>query len=388
MPTACFLLDHFWGDRTGGAEWQTFVLCRALREHGWQVHYLAESVTGKTNETEEAHGIRVHWLPRLQWRSRIHLAQRRTFARVRELLDSIHPDLVYTRGNNCFTGIGATHRHKKSRAVKTIWGAAADWEISRRFYRDRLDYYARARWRKALLALDAGIKDGDHAREIEHADLLIAQTETQRRMFKERFNKAAIVLPSSHEVPDGPFLKSNPPTAVFVAHIGRRKRVELFVDLARACRDLEFRFVVVGDFTDAGYEAEVRARAANLPRVEFVGLKSKEETEAVIAAASLLVSTTDPGREGYPNVFIQAWLRQTPVVTLAFDPDHVIERHPFLGVAAHEESRMHEELRRLLGDPATLARMGGEAREWAIGRHSYEVNRDKIAGIFSAVLET
>src|SRR5437773_9294791 len=116
MPIAIFLLDHFWGERSGGAEWQTFVLCRALREAGWEVHYVAESLTGKRGATTEAEGILVHWLPPLQWRSRFHAPQRNTYRAVTAIFDRIKPDVIYSRGNNCFTGIGVTHRYRQGHA--------------------------------------------------------------------------------------------------------------------------------------------------------------------------------------------------------------------------------------------------------------------------------
>src|ERR1051326_1448737 len=303
MPTACFLLDHFWGERAGGAEWQTFVLCRALREAGWDVHYIAESLTGKSGQTTGKEGIIVHWLPPLQWRSRVHPAQRRFRDSVFSILDEIKPDIIYTRGNNAFTGIGVTHRYRATRMTKVAWGAAADWEISWAFYSQRLAYYQKSWWRKSLLWLDACFKDGDHGNEIHEADTVIVQTSAQQQLVRERFHKEAVVLSSSHEVPSNLPAKRTPMTVVFVAHIGRRKRVDLFVDLARRCADMDARFQVVSDFADSVHEKEIRTRAKELSKIEFLGQQPTEETNRLIAESSLLVSTTDAGREGYPNVF-------------------------------------------------------------------------------------
>ena len=382
MPTACFLLDHFWGERAGGAEWQTFVLCRALREAGWDVHYIAESLTGKSGQTTGKEGIIVHWLPPLQWRSRVHPAQRRFRDSVFSILDEIKPDIIYTRGNNAFTGIGVTHRYRATRMTKVAWGAAADWEISWDFYRQRLAYYQKSWWRKSLLWLDACFKDGDHGNEIHEADTVIVQTSAQQQLVRERFHKEAVVLSSSHEVPSNLPAKRTPMTVVFVAHIGRRKRVDLFVDLARRCADMDARFQVVGDFADSVHEKEIRTRAKELSKIEFLGQQPTEETNRLIAESSLLVSTTDAGREGYPNVFVQAWLRRTPVVSLAFDPDSVISEHEFLGCYARSMDTLINEVRRLLVNPSRLGVMGRSAREWAIRRHSYEANRGQIVRIF------
>lgn len=388
MPTACFLLDHFWGDREGGAEWQTFVLCRALREASWDVHYIAESTKGRTGATEEAHGIVVHWLAPLQWRSRYHGAQRQMFRTVTRILDEVKPVALYSRGNNAFTGIGLCHRYKRLRGIKTIWGAAAEWEISRNFYRQRLDYYSKSRWKKALLSLDARIKDRDHAAEIATADVVIAQTEDQRRLVVERFGREAAVLPSSHDIPAETFPKDRPPLIVFVAHIGRRKRVERFVELARRCSDLEAEFVVIGDFVDQRYEEEVKQAARGLRNVRFLGPRSLVETNNLIARASILVSTTDPGWEGYPNVFIQAWMRNTLVATLNHDPDGLIAKNEFLGIHGGSLDQMMVRLRSLIADQAKLEQWGKAAREWAIARHGCAANKDRIVEIFESVAQS
>lgn len=387
MPKACFLLDHFWGERSGGAEWQTFVLCRALCEAGWEVHYLAESLTGKTGQTTEKEGIVVHWLPALKWRNRFHPAQQRAYRVVSDILDGIKPDVIYSRGNNHFTGVGTCRRYRASRAIRCVWGAAADWEIGTTFYRQKLAYYQKERWKKCLLWIDAYVKDRDHAGEIVNADRIVVQSDTQRQLVRELFQKDAVVLPSSHDVPPYTVAKSDPPTVIFVAHIGRRKRAELFVELARRCNDLNARFLVVGDFTDATYEHEVRNKAVGLGTVEFLGPKPIEETNRLIGEASLLVSTTDPGREGYPNVFMQAWLRETPVASLAFDPDGVIAANGFLGVRADSMENLVNEVRLLLSDNASLAQMGQSARAWAQQRHGYEANKTAIVRIFTELAQ-
>ena len=63
--------------------------------------------------------------------------------------------------------------------------------------------------------------------------------------------------------------------------------------------------------------------------------------------AKVLVNTSDV--EGFPNSYLQAWIRGVPVVTL-IDPDAVIEREG-LGIAARSPDQTPDAIRHLLRDP-------------------------------------
>jgi hypothetical protein len=132
----------------------------------------------------------------------------------------------------------------------------------------------------------------------------------------------------------------------------------------------------------------MRERATGLRNVEFAGPLTAEETNRRIAQATVLVSTTDPGSEGFPNVFIQAWLRATPVISLAHDPDGVIAANPMLGRLAGSTDRLPSLVRDIISQPAEAREQGMLARNWTIRRHSYEANRSRIAEIFGGVAES
>jgi glycosyltransferase involved in cell wall biosynthesis len=91
-------------------------------------------------------------------------------------------------------------------------------------------------------------------------------------------------------------------------------------------------------------EVEDAARAR--PNVSFHGRLPYRETNKLYGRSRLLVNTSDV--EGFPNSYLQAWIRGVPVVTL-IDPDRVIEREG-LG-AATSPAAISDAVRNLLANP-------------------------------------
>jgi glycosyltransferase involved in cell wall biosynthesis len=104
-----------------------------------------------------------------------------------------------------------------------------------------------------------------------------------------------------------------------------------------------------------------------MPAVEYVGQKTLAEVNELLARAHVLVNTSE--HEGFPNTFIQAWMREVPVVSLRIDPDGVLGREG-IGVLAQTEEQLVEAVRILVTDPAKRAAYGVRARQHAMLRHS------------------
>jgi glycosyltransferase involved in cell wall biosynthesis len=81
--------------------------------------------------------------------------------------------------------------------------------------------------------------------------------------------------------------------------------------------------------------------------------------------------------EGFPNTFLQAWIRAVPVVTF-FDPDGLVKRLP-LGRVATSVDDMREAIRGLVEIPAERELLGRRAREFA--------TREYTTGVAARYLE-
>lgn len=131
-------------------------------------------------------------------------------------------------------------------------------------------------------------------------------------------------LPSPIAVPTTPPRKSPRPTVCFVARWDRRKRPELFFELARRRPDV--RFVAVGKGQDSAYDAELRRRYGNLPNLEMPGFLDQFSGTALsdlLGESWVLANTAE--REGLPTSFLEAFAHGCAILSRV-DPDRLVSR--------------------------------------------------------------
>jgi glycosyltransferase involved in cell wall biosynthesis len=134
--------------------------------------------------------------------------------------------------------------------------------------------------------------------------------------------------------------------ALWVSNIRRLKRPDRILELADRLPNVKIH-IVGGPLP--GEEAlflDVKRAAATKNNVSFHGRLSYWDASDLYGRAKLLVNTSDI--EGFPNSYLQAWIRGVPVATL-IDPDGVIEREG-LGVAAKSPDQIPDAITHLLGD--------------------------------------
>jgi len=125
-------------------------------------------------------------------------------------------------------------------------------------------------------------------------------------------------------VPEQAPVKAGRPTVCFVARWDRRKRPELFLELARRRPDV--RFVAVGKSADAAWDAELRRRYAGLPNLEMPGFVDQFSGTALsdlLGESWILVNTAE--REGLPTSFLEAFAYGCAILSRV-NPDGLVSR--------------------------------------------------------------
>ena len=130
-------------------------------------------------------------------------------------------------------------------------------------------------------------------------------------------------LPTPVEVPDK-IDKAPLPTVSFVSRWDKRKRPEIFFELARSFPDVHF--LAAGKSRNADYEQTLRTTYSGLPNLEMLGFIDQfnsDQLSKLLEKSWILVNTA--AREGLPNAFIEAAAHGCAILS-AVNPDEFASR--------------------------------------------------------------
>ena len=120
--------------------------------------------------------------------------------------------------------------------------------------------------------------------------------------------------------------------------------------------------------------------------MHWLGYVPYVQVEVWFRSAQVLLHTSAPGTEGFPNVFLQAWAASIPVVSTGSNPDDLLTTGG-LGYCLHTVDEVVAALQTLAADPARAQAIGAHARRHVWENHRPEVVIPQIAQWFQGLLE-
>lgn len=280
----------------GGAEVQQTLLVRALAADGFRVTVL--TADHGQPEVVDSGGVCIH---------RVRSPGKRGIKGLRFIhphltdvvmaLRRIDPDVVYFRTAGFRAAAVAWYARLARKPF--VYACASDLELlaDAREPSTRRDAYL---FRLALRC----------------ADSVLVQNVRQRQLLKDNLGRDGVILPNCYWEP-GAGVGAAGGHVLWVGSVRPLKSPEVFIELAR--RHPARRFRMVGgashqDPTGPEYYERIRAIAATVTNLEFVGYVPFRDVGKHFDHASVLVNTSQT--EGFPNTFLQAWIRGVP--TLSF----------------------------------------------------------------------
>ena len=361
MARICILVPSHWGAFKGGAEFQAHRLAERLVETTpHEVTYLAVRVP----ELSDNYAYQLRTIPSRLGRMRYRFGFFWDSPTVYAALKRIQPDVVIQRVACAYTGVAAYYCSRFKATM--IWHISSDKDV---------EPHPEITTRGIPGAIDtAMLRYG-----IRHTDLIIAQTNAQAAALEMSYGRSATaIVPNFHPLPTEEYPKHRRFTVIWVAALKPLKQPEMFVALAREFADnpnIEFR--LIGRSGQDQWGSALLRSISETPNLKYLGELEMEEVNRELARAHILVNTSV--YEGFSNVFIQAWMRGTPVLSLNVDPDDLMDKFG-LGFRTDSLANLRCRLCNLYEDRELLERIGARAKNYACANYSM-ANADRICGI-------
>jgi glycosyltransferase involved in cell wall biosynthesis len=370
-PRFLFVIQHHFTRITGGTEMQAWMLASELARRGWDVHYASEMNNVPASPVLD--GVTLHGLPEnpSYWRG-----NRRP---LRDLMLALRPDVIYTRIFSSYLGFMVMDAPA---GAFTVWSTASGNDGRAWPY---LTYGRRShpgllfvRRMPVYLWHDYLARKGR-----KRARLVLAQQRDQQRDLARLGVRAEILRNSHPPVPEDDVQRhQGKPVVLWADSIKLIKRPELFIELARRCRDLPAEFLMIGGIQHENYQPQIEAAVRELANFRYGGFVPLSTVEQVFAGAHLHVKTSLP-IEGFPNTFVQAWLHGVPVVSYENDPEGLLNERQ-LGVCATRFDELEQAVRDLVNHPEKRREIGARARAFARSEFDLQHNVDRLEDLLSS----
>ena len=210
---------------------------------------------------------------------------------------------------------------------------------------------------------------------------IIVQSEYQKRLLKEKFNKKGTIIKMPFPISEKIDFERTPhPTIIWVGSLAKVKQPELFVQLAE--RIPEANFVMIGGNYDESSDIPnyIIEKGVTLPNFRYLGVVPFNQIDIYFKKATILANTSL--FEGFPNAFIQSWMYCNPVVSLNADPDEIICNFK-LGFHSKSVDKMVIDIKELLRNPALCEQIGNNGRQYVENNHDINTIVYEYIDIFS-----
>ncbi len=344
----CFILPAHWSGILGGAEIQVRYIMDALRKEGiYDIYYICRS----TSLTDDD-GIKIYQINQDQFLTKFMRCV--DYAQVMKFLEVIQPDIIYTRVDVPYVGMAARYCQKHD--CKLIWHIAHVQDVSQYRVKNK---------RSFLRYIDRKIFEYG----VKRADVIIGQAAYQNQLLQKNYGvPCTAIIPNFH--PEAKLIKkeNKPIKIVWVASIKASKQPHIFLQLAKAFQEhANVEFTMIGAIQNSEWEGKLQQEVNQIKNLSYLGELPLEKVNEILAASHIFVNTSKA--EGFPNTFIQAWLRKVAVVSLLIDPDFVLKNNN-LGGASGNLEQLIQDVSFLINQPEERQQIAERSYQFAIKNYS------------------
>jgi len=219
--------------------------------------------------------------------------------------------------------------------------------------------------------------------DLKFANLIVSQSKWQKKKLKENFNKNSVIIKNAFKLPNINESAPNKKSLLWVGNIRSVKRPFLFLNIAKKLSDYKF-IMIGGRFSEEPHLYDkIRKKSKKIPNLHFKGYVPHSDIFEYYKKASVLIHTSKT--EGFPNVFLEAWMHYIPVISLSVDPDKIISRLK-LGFCSKDLERMIQDVDFLLNNESVRKKMGKNCRKYVEKNHDIKKITDKYEKIITRLI--
>ena len=360
----CFVVNEFFGwGKYGGFGSATRMIATGLAAQGVAVDVVTPLRQGQA-PIERADGITVRGFPPWSTRDQIG-AYRASNADIYHSQDPSVGTLLCQRAM-------PDRRHVVTCQDPRTW---RDWWIELSCYLDERRYKSLLTW---------PYEDNPLVwRAVRRADAVFSEAKhiVPKAQKKYRLKVAPQFLPNPVPLPEGPVVKAERPTVCFVGRFDKRKRPEVFFELAKRCPDVHC--IAVGAANSARMDRLLRQRYGGIANLELTGFLDRFASPRfaeVLSRSWVLVNTA--AREGLPVTFLEAASYRCAILSQV-NPDEFASRF-----GCHAEAGDFEAgLRTLLSNDRWRA-CGEAACAYVGATHALDVVIDQHLDAYRSLVAT
>ena len=121
-----------------------------------------------------------------------------------------------------------------------------------------------------------------------------------------------------------------------------------------------------------------------IQNLDFMGFVPHNKIFDYYKKAILLINTSKT--EGFPNVFLEAWVHSIPVISLNVDPDGIITKFK-LGYHSKHFDKMLENIKVLMENKILREEMGNNGRKYIENYHDIKNVVNKYENVINNLLK-
>jgi len=357
-----FLLHSYYKYNKGGAELQIKYIAEYLNEKGFEIHYVflhTENINDLDNN------ITLHGIKKVPLFEKL-LGKFCYYNKVLEKLNEVKPDIIYHR--NLSTFALPVVKYCKENNCRSFLHLAHIQDVElQSIYNKKIVANILNRYGKRSI--------------LTKFDKVIAQAKYQDILLEKFFRrKVDLILPNMHPYPKEEIKKDKKVKVLWIANFKSWKQPEKFIELAEACSNVAAEFIMIGRDSNDERSKILKEKISKIDNLVYLGELPIEEVNQYLATSHIFVNTSIS--EGFPNTFIQSWMRKVPVVSLHVDPDDVMNLNS-IGFHSKTLEQMISDVKRLVNDSDLRKDIGTKAKKYADNIYSLN-NIDNIINLIES----